>query len=94
VARAAAEIEAAITEQQAATSIARWAQDPSRRKWRVALMSGEVSRPGIRLDRLVAGNAALAAWLEGQPLPDEEVEQPRVHFGYGGGTQGLGGQAS
>jgi hypothetical protein len=38
----------------------------------------------------VAGNAALPPWLAQQPLPDEETEQPRVNFGYGGGTQASG----
>ena len=87
VERAAEEIEQAVAEEQGAISIARWAQDPSRRRWRVALASGEVSRPGIRIDRLIAANAALAPWLAQQPLPDEEAEEARVHFGWGGGTQ-------
>ena len=90
VERAAAEIEQAVAEEQGAISVARWAQDPSRRKWKIALASGEVSRPGIRIDRLIAGAAALAPWLAQQPLPDEEAEQPRVHFGWHGGAQATG----
>jgi hypothetical protein len=85
VERAAEEIEAAVAEEQAALSVARWAQDPSSRRWKVALASGEVNH--IRIDKLVAGNAALAPWLADQPLPGEEVEPAKVYFGYGGGTQ-------
>ena len=87
VEQAAQEIEQAIAEEQAALSVARWAKDPSGRRWKVALASGEVGRPGIRIDRLVAGNAALAPWLAQQPVPGEEVEEPRIHFGWSGGTQ-------
>jgi hypothetical protein len=56
VEQAASEIENAIAEEQAALSVARWAQDPASRKWKVALASGEVGRPGIRIDRLIEGN--------------------------------------
>ena len=60
VERAAQEIEQALAEQQAATSIAKWAADPAAKRWKVALASGEVGRPGIRIDRIVAGAAGRA----------------------------------
>ena len=87
VERAVAEIEQGVAEEQGAISVARWAQDPSRRKWKIALASGEVSRPGIRIDKLIAGNEALAPWLAQQPLPGEEEPERVIRFGWGGGTQ-------
>lgn len=83
--RAASDIEQAIAEEQAALSVAHWAQDPTRRRWKVALASGEVGRPAVRIDRLIAGNAALGPWLGDQPLPGEEPPERVIKFGWGGG---------
>jgi hypothetical protein len=41
----------------------------------LALAAGEVGRPAVRVYRLVAAKAALAAWLGQQPLPGEEPEE-------------------
>jgi hypothetical protein len=86
VERAAVDIERAIADEQAALSMARWAQDPTSKRWKVALASASIGSPSIRIDRIVAGLAALAPWLAEQPVPGEEPEQPGVIFGHGGLT--------
>jgi hypothetical protein len=80
VERAVREIEEAIADEQAALSIARWARSPESRKWRVPLGIAELNH--IRIDKLVAANAALAPYLARQPVPGEEPEEPGIRFGH------------
>ena len=51
--------EQAVAEQQAATSLARWAANPEAKRSRVGAGDGRGRAPAVRVSRLVAAKAAL-----------------------------------
>jgi hypothetical protein len=78
---ASAQVVAAIDNFESLLGAAKWASNPTTRRWKTPLRTGKAARTNV--GELLESLDALGDWVEAQPLPGEEQPEPGVAFGWG-----------